>query len=136
MRVRVRQPVCGGRERGFTLIELLVTAAISLLIIAGLTQIIQATVESRAVLGERTDLTRQASFAMERMVTAVSHSRRLLLPLNDNPGTNWPEHIREQTVPASPPIGSSTLATAVLAVTLPAYVDLDFDGVPDADDDG
>ena len=57
------------------------------------------------------------------------------MPLKDNPNTNWPEHIREQTVPPSPPIGDSTLATAVLAVTLPAYVDLDNDGFPDADDD-
>ncbi len=38
-------------------------------------------------------------------------------------------------MPASPPVGSSTLATAVLAVTLPAYSDLDFDGFPDADND-
>jgi prepilin-type N-terminal cleavage/methylation domain-containing protein len=136
MIARTGQPVCGQREQGFTLIELLVTAAISVLIIAGLGEVIQATVRSKAVLNERIDITRQASFAMERMVRAVSHSRRLLLPLNDNPGTNWPEDVREETVPPTPPIGDSTLATAVLAVTLPAYVDLDFDGVPDADDDG
>ncbi len=123
-------------ERGFTLIELLVTAAISIVIVAGLGEVIQATVASKAVLNERIGITREAGFAMDRMVRAVSHSRRLLLPLNDNPATNWPEHIREETVPPSAPIGSSTLATAVLTVTLPAYVDLDFDGVPDADDDG
>jgi prepilin-type N-terminal cleavage/methylation domain-containing protein len=124
------------RQQGFTLIELLVTAAISILIVAGLGEVIQVTIASKAVLNERIDITRQASFAMQRMVRAVSHSRRLLLPLNDNPGTNWPEDVREETVPPTPPIGDSTLATAVLAVTLPAYVDLDFDGVPDADDDG
>ena len=73
---------------------------------------------------------------MEQMVHAVSHSPRLLLPLADNPNTNWPEHIREQTIPASPPIGDSTLATAVLAVTLDPAVDLDGDGTPDADNDG
>jgi prepilin-type N-terminal cleavage/methylation domain-containing protein len=123
------------RQRGFTLVELLVTAAISLLIVAGLSGVIRSTVASRAVLDERIDMTRQASFAMERMVRAVSHSRALQLPLADRAATNWPEHIREQTVPPSPPIGSSVLATAVLAVTLPVYSDLDFDGFPDADND-
>jgi hypothetical protein len=70
------------------------------------------------------------------MVRAVSHSPRLLLPLADNPGTDWPEHLREERVPASPPVGSSTLATAVLVVTLDPAMDLDGDGTPDADNDG
>jgi len=122
-------------EQGFTLIELLVTAAISVLVIAGLGEVIQATVRSKAVLNERIDITRQANFAMQRMVRAVSHSRLLLLPLADKPTTNWREHVREQTVPPSPPEGDSTLATAVLAVTLPAYSDLDFNGFADADND-
>jgi len=69
-------------------------------------------------------------------VRIVSHSPRLLLPLADNPSTSWREHVREQTIPASPPEGTSTMATAVLAVTLPLYFDLDDDGMPDADDDG
>jgi hypothetical protein len=84
---------------------------------------------------DQNELTRQARFAMQRMVRSVSHSRLLLLPLNDKPATNWPENIREQTMPPTPPIGDSTLATAVLAVTLPLYVDLDADGFSDADDD-
>lgn len=124
------------QQSGFTLVELLVTASISLLIIAGLSGVIQATVESKTTLDQRMDLTRQASFAMQRMVRAVSHSRRLLLPLADKAWSSWPENIREETVPPSPPVGGSTLATAVLAVTLPEYVDLDFNGIPDADDDG
>jgi len=121
---------------GFTLVELMVTATISLLIVAGLNEVIQTTLESKAALEQRNELIRQASFAMARMTRAVSHSRQLLLPLADKPATNWPEHIREQTVPPSAPIGDSTLATAVLAITLPLYSDLDFDGVPDADNDG
>ncbi len=123
-------------QRGVTLVELMVTAVISLLIVAGLSRVIQVTLDSKTALEQQIDLAREASFAMQRMVNTIGHSRRLLLPLGDNPGTNWPEHIREQTVPPSAPIGDSTAATAVLAVTLPAYVDLDFDGVPDADDDG
>jgi type II secretory pathway pseudopilin PulG len=123
-------------QRGVTLVELMVTATISLLIIAGLSRVIQVTLDSKTTLKQQIELAREASFAMQRMLSTVSHSRRLLLPLDDNPATNWPEHIREQTVPPSAPIGDSTAATAVLAVTLPAHVDLNFDGVPDADDDG
>jgi len=132
---RFQQPRAGRREWGFTLVELLVTATISALIVAGLGSVLNASMASKASLEARMDLTRQASFAMERMVRAVSHSRALLLPLADNPATNWREHVREQTVPPSLPEGDSTLATAVLAVTLPAFSDLDFDGFPDADDD-
>jgi prepilin-type N-terminal cleavage/methylation domain-containing protein len=122
-------------QQGLTLLELLVTVTISLLIFGGLSGVVRMTLNTRSDLETRTELMRQASFAMDRMVRSVSHSRNLILPLADRASTNWPEHIREQTIPASPPIGDSTLATAVLAVTLPAYSDLDFDGFPDADND-
>lgn len=120
---------------GITLIELLVSLVIAALLIGGVNSVINGVMGSRGYVSERTALTRDAEFAMDRIVRTVSHSRRLLLPLPDNTATNWPENIREQTEPASPPVGSSTLATAVLAVTLPAYSDLDFDGFSDADDD-
>jgi len=91
--------------------------------------------QSQDAVSEANKLTRDARFAMQRMLHTVANTRRLLLPFRDKPASNWPENIREQTVPPSPPIGDSTLATAVLAVTLPAYVDLDNDGIPDADND-
>jgi hypothetical protein len=69
------------------------------------------------------------------MVTAVRGTNRLLLPLADSPKTNWRENVREQTVPASPPEGDSSLATAVLAVTLAPDLDIDGDGIADADND-
>jgi hypothetical protein len=72
---------------------------------------------------------------MDRMLSAVRKSNRLLLPLADNPATGWREHVRVQTVPASTPETGSLLATAVLAVTLPAHVDLDADGWADANND-
>ena len=99
-------------QRGFTLIELVITTVIGVLVIAGLNGVVRTTLETQAVLEERIELMQQADFAIQRIVSTVSNSRRLLLPLSDNPNTNWPEHIREQTVPPSPPIGSSTLATA------------------------
>ena len=122
-------------SRGFTLIELLIAASLAALLLAATSGLISNALGTDEVITERNELQRDARFAMDRIVRTVSHSRNLLLPSNDNPNTNWPEQIREQTIPASPPIGSSTFATAVLAVTLPEYVDLDADGFPDADDD-
>ena len=113
----------------------MLTLAIAALIIAGLTGVVGQALQSQDAVSETNRLTRDARFAMHRMLRTVSSSRRLLLPLRNNPNTNWPENIREQRLPPSPPIGDSTLATAVLAVTLPADVDLDSDGYPDADDD-
>ncbi|MGI9341406.1 MAG: PulJ/GspJ family protein, partial [Gammaproteobacteria bacterium] len=123
------------RIAGFTLIEILASLVIVALLFAGLTGVVNGVLGSRDYVDERTALVRDAEFAMDRMVRTVGHSRRLLLPLADKSLSNWPEHIREQTVPPSPPVGASTLATAVLAVTLPAFSDLDFDGFPDADND-
>jgi len=121
--------------RGFTYVELMITLAIASLIILGLTGLVSQALQSQDAVSETNKLTRDVRFAMQRMLRTVSSSRRLLLPLRDNPNTNWPEHIREQTLPPSPPIGSSTFASAVLALTLPADVDLDNDGVADADND-
>jgi len=120
---------------GFTLIELLVSLVMAALLFAGLNSVVHGLLGSRDYVEERVALTRDAEFAMDRMVRTVSHSRLLLLPLRDKSLSDWPEDIREETVPPSPPIGSSTKATAVLAVTLPAFSDLDFDGFPDADND-
>jgi type II secretory pathway pseudopilin PulG len=137
-------PICAAERKqqsvpisqtGVTLIELVISLFVLALLFAGLSGIVTGLLGSRVYVDERVALIRDAEFAMDRIVRNVSHARMLLLPLADNPATNWPENIREQTVPASPPIGSSSLATAVLAVTLPEFVDLDFDGVPDADDD-
>ena len=123
------------KQRGVTLIELLIAVTMGALIVAGMSAVMGELTQTQESIQERNRLTEDGRFAMERMVSASSDSRRLLLPLDDKPLTNWPENIREETVPASPPIGSSTKATAVLAVTLPATVDLDADGFPDADDD-
>jgi len=123
------------QQRGFNLIELMVAMLLAGLILAATSGVIQQATGTEALVGERNRLLRDARFAMDRMTTMTGSSRRLLLPLADNPATNWPENIREQTLPASPPVGSSTFASAVLAVTLAANIDLDSDGFPDADND-
>lgn len=124
------------RNTGLTLIELLVSVAIGSVLILGLSTVTSMISNTLSVSSNKNQLSRNAQFAMDQMVRAVANSRHLLLPLADNPNTNWPEHIREQTVPATAPIGASTLATAVLAVTQSPKVDLDADGIPDADNDG
>lgn len=122
-------------ERGFTIIELLISLAIAALLLTAMTGLVNNVLETQNDTGRRNDTTRDGRFAMQRMVTAVLGTKRLLLPLADNPNTNWRENVREQTVPASAPEGDSTLATAVLAVTLDPTLDIDADGFPDGDND-
>jgi hypothetical protein len=110
--------------------------AIGSMLILGLSTVTSMISTTLSASSNKHQLTRDAQFAMDQMVRAVANSQHLLLPLADNPNTNWPENIREQTIPATPPIGGSTLATAVLAVTQAADVDLNADGVPDVDNDG
>lgn len=135
----MRYIICNsaGRQRqsGFGYVELMLAVAISLLLMAGLMGVVNTATETGNEVRSRNDLTRRARDAMQTMVRSISHSRKILLPQRDKPATNWPENIREQTVPPSAPIGDSTLATAVLAITLPAYVDLDANAVSDADND-
>jgi hypothetical protein len=115
---------------------MLIALAMGALLVAGLTGVVGMALQTQDVAQAKSSLTRQAQDAMHRLTWAVSHSRHLLLPLNDNPKTNWLEHIREETVPATSPTDGSSRYTAVLAVTLPAVVDLDLNGKADADNDG
>lgn len=123
------------RQRGITLTELLITVAIAATIMAGLAGVVGQALQSEDAVRGRNNLTQQTRFAMQRMVSALTGTRRLILPLGDNPNTDWHENVREQTVPASSPEGSSIKATAVLAVTLDPTIDQDGDGFMDADND-
>jgi prepilin-type N-terminal cleavage/methylation domain-containing protein len=120
---------------GFTLIELMVSMVLGALIVTVIASVVSQLSDARIAVQERGQLAQQANFAMTRMVSAVRQSRVLILPQQDKPVTDWRENVREETVPPSPPEGSSTKATAVLAVSLSARVDLDADGFPDADND-
>lgn len=127
----------GGRFRhtGFTLIELLVALVLAGLLLGATSGIVRQALGTGEVTDERNQLLRDARFAMHRMTRAVGETGYLFLPQPDKPDTDWRENVREETVPASPPEGSSTKATAVLAVSLSSDVDLDADGFPDADND-
>ena len=120
---------------GFTLIELMVSLALGALVLISIGALIPTARESHASVHERNRVNQEARFAMTRMVQAVSGTRKLLLPVPDKPSTPWREHVREETVPPSPPETGSIKATAVLAVTQSQAVDLDGDGFPDADND-
>ena len=122
-------------QAGFTIVELLISLAMAALLLTAMTALVNNVFATRDDTATATSGTRDARFAMQRMVTAVLGTERLLLPLADNPNTNWREHVRKQTVPASAPEGSSTLATAVLAVTLDPTLDIDDDGFADGDND-
>ena len=123
-------------NKGLTLIELLAAISMGAILVLGLSELVGHAMQSYDRSREINALTRQARFAMQRMVKAVSHTRYLQLPMNDKPLSNWAENIREETVPPTTPTDDSTKYTAVLAVALPLYIDLNQDGVPDADDDG
>ena len=123
-------------QAGYTLIELVVSIGIAAMLLTGLQQLLGVGIETMEVVEERTEQARQARFALSRMVDAVHQSDRLLIPLSNNPATTFDENVREQTVPASPPQSGSTLASAVLAVTLSPTQDMDGDGIADADNDG
>jgi len=122
-------------QSGFTLIELMVAMAIAAVLMTAMTGVVSRVLEVKDDTQMRNASTRDARFAMRRMVTAVRQSDRLLLPLADNPGTNWRENVREQSNPAATPEGDSALATAVLAVTMGPTLDRDEDGFADADND-
>jgi len=132
---RVHSVHHGWQQNGFTLVELLMAMVLATILVLAIGGVAGQVVNTRDHVSETNALNRQARFAMDQMVRMVSHSRLLLLPMNDKPLSNWLENVREETVPPTTPTDDSTKYTAVLAVTLPAYVDLDGDGFPDADDD-
>lgn len=123
-------------QSGYTLLELVIGAGIGAVLLIALQQMLGAGMSAAALGEERTELVRNARFAMARMVDAVNSGKHLLIPLANDPGTILDENVREQTVPASLPPPGSSLATAVLAVTLSHAQDLDGNGIFDADNDG
>ncbi|MDH3276109.1 MAG: type II secretion system GspH family protein, partial [Gammaproteobacteria bacterium] len=86
-------------QYGFTLLELILSLAIAAVLMGALTGVVGRVLEVKDDTQLRNNTMREARFAMQRMVTAVRQSDRLMLPLADNPNTNWRENVREQSVP-------------------------------------
>jgi prepilin-type N-terminal cleavage/methylation domain-containing protein len=121
--------------KGFSLIELLAAIVITALLLAAMHNVINPTLEANQAIQLKNNTIQAARFTMDKMVRAVSRSPNLLIPYNEKSTTAFPDNIREQTNPASPPPPGSSLATAVLALTQDPAIDLDGNGVADVDND-
>ena len=106
---------------GFTLAEVLVALALAALLLSALSGLIRAGLDTREQTSQQNALTREAAFAMERMVRAVRGTAQLVVPLTEDPGSMEIESIRDP---------------GVLAVALHPERDRDLDGFADADNDG
>lgn len=120
MRSRRSRPANARNARGLTLVEVLAALALASLLMVALGSVTGAALALYDDVRHRNALTREARFAMERMVQAVRRSDRLLLPRAENTGTAQSEAIREP---------------GVLVVTLDPMFDRDGDGFADADND-
>ena len=135
-RVRFTHRCPPARQHGFTLVELLIAMAIGTILLLAINGVVGRGLQTQEAVQNKNELTRQAHFAMQQMVRAVGRSNQLLLPLNNSSNTNWPDNVREETIPPTTSIDDSTKYTAVLAVTQDPDADLDANGTPDADNDG
>ena len=68
-------------ELGYTLIELVISMGIAALLLTGLQQLLGNGMAEMELVDERTDLARQARFAMARMVDSVRNTDHLMIPL-------------------------------------------------------
>ncbi len=123
-------------SKGFSLIELTAAILITALLLTAMHKVITPALNASKSTQNRNEVIQAGRFAMDKMMRAVNRSTQLLLPYNDKSSTSYPDNIREQTVPASPPPSGSTLATAVLAITQDPTIDLNGDGIVDVDNDG
>ena len=112
-------PDLGGLA-GFGLVEVLATVAIGTLIALALAGVVRAALDAQTATRDQNALTRDARFAMQRMVRVVGRTQTLLLPLGENPVTAYSESVRDP---------------GVLAATLDPTLDRDDDGFADADND-
>lgn len=109
------------RPSGFTLVEMMAAVVMTSIIVLSLSEVVSSTLRVGQYATDRNERVEDARFVLERMVRAIEHSEHLFLPRPDNPGTPQDESHRDP---------------GVLAVALAFDIDRDFDGIPDADNDG
>lgn len=103
---------------GFALIEVLVAVAIAGVLIAGISGMVSSALNAEKAVRSKNEVIQQTRFAMQQIISAVSQSRRLMIPLSENPATTYSESLRN-----------------VLGLTLPPNLDRDRDGWADANND-
>jgi hypothetical protein len=101
-----------------TFLEVTLALVMAAVLVAALGGVVGQSLRAWTATTERNELAREARFAMQRVVGAVRATRLLVLPLSENPATTHSEAVRD-----------------VLAVALDPELDLDGDGVADADND-
>ena len=118
------------KAAGFSYVELMLAVTISAILVAGLMGVVNTATLTGNESSQRNKMTREARFAMQRMVAAVSNTRHLVIPMPENPLTLWSESLRRY-----PPRPAFPNESAVLAMHLDPAQDLDGDGFADADND-
>ena len=94
----MRSPRSPGHCRespGLTLIEILGALAAGALLMMAVGTSVTGALDVWQATQERTELTRQAHFAMDRMVAAVRATSLQMIPLPENPVTPHIESIRD-----------------------------------------
>lgn len=106
------------QQTGFSLIEILISVTIAGSLIASMQGLLGIALNAESSSRTKNHSFQQGRFAMQLMVKSVRMTRRLMIPLAENPNTGHSEHIRD-----------------VLAVTLDPTLDRDGDGWADANND-
>lgn len=105
-------------QGGLSLIELLIAISIGGFLIAGMQGLLGTALNAESSIRAKNDSLQQGHFAMQLMVESIRMTRRLMIPLAENPNTAYSESDRD-----------------VLAVTLDPTLDRDMDGWADANND-
>ena len=116
-------------SHGFSVVEALISVVIGAMVLVAAQQMLAATEALREEHERAHEGLAELDFAMQRMLKNARYSQRMLLPAPDRPASSIVENIREE-------VPGTTGSTAVFAVTLPASVDRNQDGIADADNDG
>lgn len=107
-------------QAGITLVELLLAMVLAIILLASLAGVSGQILQTRNAVTDRNELNREARLAMEHITRAAGRSTHLMLPYHDK---TWSVGITENI-------------RDVLAVTQDHTTDLDYNGIPDADNDG
>ncbi len=106
------------KQQGFSLIEVLISITIAGILIVSMQDLISLAFYAEKSARAQNNSLQQGRFAMQLMLKSVRMTRRLMIPLGENPSTAYSESVRD-----------------VLAVTLDPTLDRDKDGWADANND-
>lgn len=105
-------------QSGLALVEILIVVIIGGILMVGIQGLLGTALSTESSIREHNASLQQGRFAMQLMVQSVRMTRRLMIPLAENPATAYSESVRD-----------------VLAVTLDPTMDRDGDGWADANND-